>query len=336
MQRKRSFEESGIDTGEAQSLWLKHFLSQKKVAAIPPPPIIALTCDTYLRQFAEQFTNLEHIVQEIDNDDLNSLQSSITNPDLRRDDNASFENEIAVEAVDNVRIRLSNLPYIMDKAAIIKAGMKYGIQITAVTIELDQKTNLPYGSAIVEIDQSTDEATAMQKLQGEDFGGRPVRVQSQQQRKRRASGGRADTRYFAFSDAAEVKCRMCGNLGHTARYCSELKSVLPCHLCAGRDHEAGKTTRYHTFLIVVNTDFSHMTTSAGGCLNITCFRCGDIGHHSKTCYKPRVYSKAVICTRCSSSHHSLKDCEENNQTASGRYKTCDSRNNFVLSYWPIE
>ena len=71
----------------------------------------------------------------------------------------------------------------------------------------------------------------------------------------------------------------------------------------------------------------HLTCSmfAGGCLNITCFRCGDIGHHSKTCYKPRVYSKAVICTRCSSSHHSSKDCEESNQTASGRYRTYYSR-----------
>jgi hypothetical protein len=242
MQRKRSFEESGIDSGEVQSLWLKHFLSQKKVAVIPPPPIIEETRDTCLRQFAEQFSNSEQIIQEVDNDDLNLLQSSITNPDLRRDDSENFEDEVLIQPVDNARIRLSNLPYIMEKAAIIKAGMKYGVQFIAVTIELDQRTSLPSGSAIVELDQSVDEVTAIQKLLGEDFGGRPVRVQSQQPRKRRASGGRADNRYFALSDAAEVKCKMCGNSGHTARYCSELKSVLPCHLCAGRDHEAGKTT----------------------------------------------------------------------------------------------
>jgi RNA recognition motif-containing protein len=242
MQRKRSFEESGIDIGERQSLWLKHFLSQKKTSAIPHPPIIEETRDTYLRQFAEQFSNSDQIIQEVDNDDLNSLQSSITNPALRRDDSENSEDEILLQTAENARIRLSNLPYIMDKAAIIKAGMKYGVQFIAVTIELDERTNLPSGSASVELGQSVDEVTAIQKLLGEDFGGRPVRVQSQQPRKRRASGGRADNRYFAFSDAAEVKCKMCGNLRHTARYCSELKSVLPCHLCAGKDHEAGKTT----------------------------------------------------------------------------------------------
>lgn len=258
MQLKRSFEESGIDSGEVQSLWLRQFLSQKKVAAIPPPPVIEETRDTYLRQFAEQFTNSEQIIQEVEDDDSNSPQSSITNTDLIPDGSSNFADEILVQTVDNVRVRLFNLPYIMDKAAIIKAGMKYGVQFIAVTIENDQKTNLPSGSATVELDQGIDEVTAVQKLHGEDFGGRPVRVQSQQQRKRRASGGRADNRYFAFSDAAEVKCKMCGNLGHTARYCSELKSVLPCHLCAGRDHEAGRTIFCHTFSPLRITEASYM------------------------------------------------------------------------------
>lgn len=238
MLRKRSYEKSGIEDGEVQSPWLKTFLSQKKVATIPPPPIIAETRDTFLRQFAEQFANTDPTNQEVDNDDSCSLQSSVTDPDV----SVNFESEISIQTVDNARIRLSNLPYSMDKDAIIRAGMKYGVHFIAVTIEIDQKTNLPSGSANIEIDHGIDVVSVIQKLVGEDFGGRPVRVQSQHPSKRRASGGRADKRYFAFSDTTETKCRLCGNIGHTARYCTQLKSVLPCHLCAGRDHEAGKTT----------------------------------------------------------------------------------------------
>ena len=46
----------------------------------------------------------------------------------------------------------------------------------------------------------------------------------------------------------------------------------------------------------------------GDCPNITCFRCGDFGHHSKSCHSTRRSSRAVICTLCASSTHDSRHC----------------------------
>jgi hypothetical protein len=80
-----------------------------------------------------------------------------------------------------------------------------------------------------------------------------------------------------------VKCTNCGVTGHTKRDCVDTVTS-PCHLCAGRDHEAGD------------------------CPNITCHRCGEFGHHIRTCNNPKRYSRAVICTLCGSCYHDSKYC----------------------------
>ena len=72
---------------------------------------------------------------------------------------------------------------------------------------------------------------------------------------------RADSRYFGGAGGggpnAGIKCNNCGMVGHKAASCTAPPMITPCHLCAGRDHEPMD------------------------CPNITCFRCGDFGHHSK-------------------------------------------------------
>lgn len=45
----------------------------------------------------------------------------------------------------------------------------------------------------------------------------------------------------------------------------------------------------------------------GKCPNITCFRCGQFGHHSKVCTLPKM-SSVVVCSRCGSNTHDTKQC----------------------------
>ena len=76
---------------------------------------------------------------------------------------------------------------------------------------------------------------------------------------------RADSRYFGGAGGgpnANIKCNNCGMVGHKAAACNAPPMITPCHLCAGRDHEPMD------------------------CPNITCFRCGDFGHHSKVITNP--------------------------------------------------
>jgi hypothetical protein len=146
-------------------------------------------------------------------------------------------------------------------------GKKRGFKFTSVVMGVDWKTKLPSGSATVHVEFDTsssappadkeeneevplyadllDEEVAecIQALQGEDCGGRPLRVQRfvAKTRKSGSLGGRGDARYF--SEDISCKCHNCGLVGHRQQECTNDSVPLPCHLCAGLDHEAG-TYRY--------------------------------------------------------------------------------------------
>ena len=241
MERKRKLEEGDDDCVQTQSPWLQRFLSLRKESTIPPAPVIIPTDDTYLRQFVDQFPTKEIALHDAENtsevfegdSDIECNVISVVTEDSDMDGEPP-------EVVQNGRIRLFNLPYAMDANLITLQAKKFGFEFTAVHIEIDQRSNLPSGSASVELAPGLDQTVVAQALQGEDFGGRPVRVQSEQRKKRRASGGKAEHRYFFSADVVNAKCNICGNLGHTGRQCSHIGAASPCHLCAGRDHEAGK------------------------------------------------------------------------------------------------
>ena len=236
LQRKRKHGEVDSFSMDEQSPWLQRFLSVQKECTIPPPPPVEESSDTYLRQFIKQFTNPVNFLD--DDEPSPSSSSSTANIDSTLD-NFCDESAAEVLKVPNGRIRLSNLPYTINEATIMMTGKKYGFDFIVVIIEIDQRTKLPTGSASVELAPGLDEKYVGQTLQGEDFGGRPVRAQYEHIKKRRVSAGKADNRYFSFGDAVTAtKCNICGQLGHTGKHCTELGTAFPCHLCAGRDHEA--------------------------------------------------------------------------------------------------
>lgn len=240
MERKRKLEAGDGDCVQTQSPWLQRFLSQRKESTIPPAPIIVATDDTYLRQFIDQFPCREVDRRSAENNsEVLQVDSDIECNIISVVTEESDAEEEQLETIQSAKIRLFNLPYAMDANSITLQAKKFGIEFIAVHIEIDQRSNLPSGSASIELAPGLDPSTVAQTLQGEDFGGRPVRVQSDQRRKRRASGGKAEHRYFFSADVVNAKCNICGLLGHTGRQCSLIGAALPCHLCAGRDHEAG-------------------------------------------------------------------------------------------------
>lgn len=129
---------------------------------------------------------------------------------------------------------------------------------------VDWKTKLPSGSATVHVelermarssatdpidldepnlygDPEHDEVTeCIAAFQGEEVGGRPLRVQRFVAKKRQSGslGGRGDSRYF--SGDISCKCHSCGQVGHRQQDCTNESVASPCHLCAGQDHDAGE------------------------------------------------------------------------------------------------
>lgn len=124
---------------------------------------------------------------------------------------------------------------------IIQFAAKLGHHLTNVVLGFDKRKNLPSGSATAELAAGVDVNACVTALQGENCGGRPVRVaKSNADSKRRMSGGKEGSRYFA--NDLSFKCQACGEVGHKQFECTNDPIPTPCHLCAGRDHEAGATS----------------------------------------------------------------------------------------------
>lgn len=126
---------------------------------------------------------------------------------------------------------------------------KYSIEFTAIEIGGSETSEsgrkpLPSGAAFVMVkvppDQTNDDI--IQSIQGKTCGGRALRVQKAYQigdNRRRSSGpgGGSFGRYFERD--ISTKCHICGEVGHKMQDCTNDKVPVPCHLCAGTDHEAG-------------------------------------------------------------------------------------------------
>ncbi len=122
---------------------------------------------------------------------------------------------------------------------ILSFARRLGYELQSVVVGFDKRKNLPSGSATAELSLDVDCAACIAALQGENCGGRPVRVvKVNAAAKRRLSGGKEGARYFA--NDLSVKCQSCGQVGHKQFECSNEPIPTPCHLCAGRDHEAGE------------------------------------------------------------------------------------------------
>ena len=226
------------------STWLERFLFRKREVTVLPPPEIPAISDAYLRQFCQQFDlNKASASTTDDSDDdtstgdvgSTSILATLSKSENRLLNEKEASDDIASER--NGQLRFYNLPYSIDSTTISSTGLKQGFMFINVKIVICKTTSNPSGAATVELAPGVDVSLAAQALQGADFGGRPVRVQTEDQYRRGGSGGRSDSRYFSEDDK-DAKCNKCGQRGHSIKNCTE--RCNPCHLCAGKDHEAGK------------------------------------------------------------------------------------------------
>jgi hypothetical protein len=132
------------------------------------------------------------------------------------------------------------LSLLLSPVQIEEFARRYDCPLEQIVLGLDKKTKAPNGSATAQLTMGTGGGSAqdrIQLLQGERCGGRPVKVLRWRDTPTRRSSGSECGRYFA--DDISCKCHLCGAVGHRQQDCTNDPLPTPCHLCAGKDHDAG-------------------------------------------------------------------------------------------------
>ena len=85
------------------------------------------------------------------------------------------------------KIYVGNLPFSADEASVRALFAQHGT-VDSVALISDRDTGQPRGFGFVEM-SSSDAQKAMQSLNGQDFGGRPLKVNEAQDKPRGGGGG---------------------------------------------------------------------------------------------------------------------------------------------------
>jgi RNA recognition motif-containing protein len=85
------------------------------------------------------------------------------------------------------KIYVGNLPFSATEAAVRDLFAQHGT-VESVALIMDRETGQPRGFGFVEMPR-TDAARAIQSLNGQDMGGRPLKVNEAQDKPRGGSGG---------------------------------------------------------------------------------------------------------------------------------------------------
>jgi hypothetical protein len=283
-------------TAPSLSNWLSKFLSTKRDSSAMMEPELDLepSSDTFLAQFSAS------LPYDREHDDDDSDADSYSKIDI-----ASGSNKLPFQAIDEslellegqkeevlaltpITVQLFNLPYAAKEEEVRKLVHGLGVKIKSITLgEGTGKGSLPQGAASVEVLLSSRSSNCstpsalLTLLRGLELGGRSLRASIAGDKRRTSLDS---TRYF--EDNISSKCNACGQTGHVAADCINAALPIPCHLCAGCDHEAID------------------------CKNLVCFRCGDFGHHSRECNAKQTarLQKPILCSYCGSNYHEGSHC----------------------------
>jgi RNA recognition motif-containing protein len=85
------------------------------------------------------------------------------------------------------KIYVGNLPFSATENEVRELFAQHGT-VSSVALPTDRETGRPRGFGFVEM-SSADAQTAMQALNGKDFGGRPLKVNEAQEKPRGGGGG---------------------------------------------------------------------------------------------------------------------------------------------------
>ncbi len=135
---------------------------------------------------------------------------------------------------------------------IIETATLYGVRVESVHVMVDQKTGRPAGSAQLHLQPFEENENdplltaetyvldAIDRLNDEDFRGRPARVRRFETRSRPSVGGSGTSRYFGGD--ISIKCSNCNQVGHRQNECPQEPALPPCYFCAGTDHAPRKSS----------------------------------------------------------------------------------------------
>ena len=87
------------------------------------------------------------------------------------------------------RLYVGNLPYQCEEAQLRTLFEQNGRQVEEVKIVTDRETGRPRGFAFVEMANDGDAQTAVEALNGQPFGGRPLTVSEARERTPGGGGG---------------------------------------------------------------------------------------------------------------------------------------------------
>lgn len=272
-ERKHKLQMNPINS-KVLSPWLDRFLSSRRDNEIGDQfDIYACNEPVFFEEFSSRFTRT-------------SVSKAETKNDCLIDDVENEKIKFAIQKIpyespiEKLVFKLFNLPWSMSSDQILHCASNLGVTFLSVSVEVNKKTLRPAGTAMAEAEASTDATCIIKALEDKDFHGRPLGIRLFENRSK--SGKQGDTGRY-FSDDISCKCYLCGKVGHKQADCTNPPLPLPCHLCAGSDHESSN------------------------CPNITCYRCGEFGHQLRTCNNHR-FTRVCICTACGYNTHETRNC----------------------------
>jgi RNA recognition motif-containing protein len=86
------------------------------------------------------------------------------------------------------KLYVGNLPFSATEDELRAAFERHG-RVESVNVIMDRETGRPRGFAFVEMEDANAAATAIQSLDGRDFGGRSLRVNEAQDKRAGGGGG---------------------------------------------------------------------------------------------------------------------------------------------------
>jgi len=188
------------------------------------------------------------------------------------------------------KLKITNLPYVLNKEALIQACSVFG-PVSDVNLIMDKDGQLKggqpmnIGRAYVIFEKPENAKNCMEKMFR--LKGRALRISmADNLPPRNNKGSRSLTSRYYIQDIS-TKCFRCGEIGHIEASCPNPTKLKPCAFCGKTDHDMRDCS-----------------------LSKVCFRCGRPGHINRDCpEKEAIGRKRVVCGICFGSGHHRVNCQ---------------------------
>jgi len=228
----------------------------------------------------EEITTNDHEEEEDDDDEKNGIKKKEAEVNNKKD----FGN------LDGRKLKITNLPYVLDKEYFTKTCAAFG-PVSDVHLIMDKDGQLQggklmnIGKAYVIFEKPEDAKNCMEKMLR--LKGRALRISMAEKfPQKNNKGSRSATSRYYVQDIS-TKCFRCGKIGHMEVNCPNPAKLKPCAWCGKIGHDMRDCT-----------------------LSKVCFRCGCPGHINRDCpEREAIGRKRIVCGICFGSGHHRVSCQ---------------------------